>query len=726
MSELTNLEILYLNNNELSDWIPWQLGNGLLKLQRLRLDNNQFSGEMPFELGTLPAMVLLNLSNNELSGELSSGMVEYMTSLTTLVFHSNSGLCAPTTTEFQTWLGRVATVEGSSCSASDHAGDRAALVSLYTATDGANWVTKTNWNSDELIRTWHGVTTDKNGRVTGLFLSRNQLNGPIPPPLGRLAELRYLYLDENDLTGEIPRQLGGLPPVLTGLRLAGNQLIGCVPTRLQEVPDNDFDALGLLLCIFLETGSTTTIEITGASVDNDFEFVNRADQSIVYISIPSSAVETGATLTVRIPDAPAPPPNFTLPAVPHYVEMNLDRTPTSPVTVCLPRISGVEGEQRVFHLTDGASEWTVLAEPDPYPGAYPDSHFVCGIATEFSTFVVGVLTPRLGTAMILRIEPSIRSATVSARDRIRLSVDVYGRQNILDNRLADGIEFEWDAGANGNFHGDGREVIYTAPDSPGRYTVMVSFANRSDCEAAREGSKCSAEFEVRVRRPSVPPTPAPAPINPPGDIPEYLADEAGNQYTVFTPEEGGMFDGDSVSITAGPGVVHNGDVIGVSMSRGEPASNTGQAHHRYTLAGDTYHVMAVDALKQRISDYSLASPAQVCIPLPDALRSNIPDVAIAMTDGSGSLTILSSSVRITSGGTALCSYLGRLPATIAAAKVGAPPDFPMPTPEPEEALPDTGGSVPGSSSGMLWMILAGIAAAMIGATVIRARSLRYS
>ena len=167
-----------------------------------------------------------------------------------------------------------------------------------------------------------------------------------------------------------------------------------------------------------------------------FRVVNTAEQSIVYISIPSGAIDTGTTLTVRTPDAPVPPPNFTLPAVPRYVEMNLDQTPTSPVTVCLARIQGVDGEQRVLHLADGASEWTVLAEPDPYPETYPESQFVCGIATDFSTFVVAVLTPRIGTALILRIEPSIKSATVSAGDRIRLSVDVYGRQNILDNRLA--------------------------------------------------------------------------------------------------------------------------------------------------------------------------------------------------------------------------------------------------------------------------------------------------
>ena len=394
--------------------------------------------------------------------------------------------------------------------------------------------------------------------------------------------------------------------------------------------------------------------------------------------------------------------------------------------MCLARIQGVDGEQRVLHLADGASEWTVLAEPDPYPDTYPESQFVCGIATEFSTFVVAVLTPRIGTALILRIEPSIKSATVSAGDRIRLSVDVYGRQNILDNRLAADIEFEWRGNGNGSFSGDGREVIYAAPDSPGSYTVTVGFANAFDCEANREGSKCSAEFEVRVRRPSPAPSPTPAPENPPGTIPPTLTDSEGIAYAVFTPVEGGVFDGDSFRISAGSGVVPNGEYVGINMSKGEPASNIGQVNHRYTVTGNEYDILAVGASGQSVSDYSLASPAQVCIPLPDALRANISDVAIAATDGSGSQTILASSVRITPEGAILCGNLSSLPATVAAAKVGAPPDFPMPTPVHEEELPDTGGSGPRSSSAMLWMLLVGIATAMIGATVVGARRRLYS
>ena len=53
--------------------------------------------------------------------------------------------------------------------------DRAALVALYNATDGANWTDNTNWLSNETLSEWHGVTTDATGRVTVLSLSVNEL-----------------------------------------------------------------------------------------------------------------------------------------------------------------------------------------------------------------------------------------------------------------------------------------------------------------------------------------------------------------------------------------------------------------------------------------------------------------------------------------------------------------------------------------------------------------------
>ena len=147
--------------------------------------------------------------------------------------------------------------------------DRAALVALYEATDGPNWVSSDNWLTDAPLGEWHGVTTDPFGRVVRLDLAgrwdsearvwiRHGLTGSIPPKLASLAQLRTLYLASNRLTGSIPAELGNLsnlrelnlqdnditgpiPPEfgnlaeLAGLHLGNNGLTGPIPPRIGDL-----------------------------------------------------------------------------------------------------------------------------------------------------------------------------------------------------------------------------------------------------------------------------------------------------------------------------------------------------------------------------------------------------------------------------------------------------------------------------------------------------------
>ena len=88
--------------------------------------------------------------------------------------------------------------------------DRDVLVTLYHATDGANWTNNRSWLSEAPVIAWHGVTTDRGGRVTMLWLDGNQLRGEIPSELGSLSHLTHLWLQENQLSGAIPPELGRL------------------------------------------------------------------------------------------------------------------------------------------------------------------------------------------------------------------------------------------------------------------------------------------------------------------------------------------------------------------------------------------------------------------------------------------------------------------------------------------------------------------------------------
>ncbi|MCY3554793.1 MAG: Ig-like domain-containing protein [Gemmatimonadetes bacterium] len=106
-----------------------------------------------------------------------------------------------------------------------------ALVALYNATDGPNWTNNTNWLSEEPLGTWHGIGVDENGRVIGIELPDNQLSGPIPSELGRLADLTTLSLHSNELTGEIPPELARLVR-LEWLDIIYNRLTGEIPPEL--------------------------------------------------------------------------------------------------------------------------------------------------------------------------------------------------------------------------------------------------------------------------------------------------------------------------------------------------------------------------------------------------------------------------------------------------------------------------------------------------------------
>ena len=113
--------------------------------------------------------------------------------------------------------------------------ERAALVALYNATDGAHWRKKTNWNTSEPLSQWYGITFEK-GHVTHLLLYRNNLKGTIPVELGNLKYSWDVELQENELTGKIPTELGRLKKI-EYLILNDNQLTGTIPSFIGDLPE---------------------------------------------------------------------------------------------------------------------------------------------------------------------------------------------------------------------------------------------------------------------------------------------------------------------------------------------------------------------------------------------------------------------------------------------------------------------------------------------------------
>ncbi|MDE2861585.1 MAG: hypothetical protein OYI31_00920 [Chloroflexota bacterium] len=257
LGRLSSLETLDLRRNQLNGEIPPELGD-ISNLESLSMWGNQLGGEIPAELGRLSRLTWLDLDRNSLVGEIPSelaGLVslEYMS----LRRNRLSGQIPPelgSLSNLRSLLLEENQLEGTIPS------ELARLSNLWSLRLWGNQL------SGEIPSELGGLSN-----LSGLDLGDNMLTGGIPSALGGLANLESLDLAGNELTGEIPIELGNLsnlyrldlsnnnlageiPSTLEGLAelhilyLGGNQFTGCIPEGLREVPQNDFDELGLPFC----------------------------------------------------------------------------------------------------------------------------------------------------------------------------------------------------------------------------------------------------------------------------------------------------------------------------------------------------------------------------------------------------------------------------------------------------------------------------------------------
>jgi len=157
---------LSFSDNNLKGSLPSELSQ-LTQLQRLYLDSNQLTGTIPSELGQLANLMLLALSGNQLTGRLPStlGQLAQLQKL----YASNNQLTGTIPTEL---------------------GQLTQLRSLYIYN---NQFTGT-------IPSELGQLT----QLSHLSLGGNQLIGTIPTELAQLTHLKTLFLENNYLTGNTP------------------------------------------------------------------------------------------------------------------------------------------------------------------------------------------------------------------------------------------------------------------------------------------------------------------------------------------------------------------------------------------------------------------------------------------------------------------------------------------------------------------------------------------
>ena len=478
----------------------------------------------------------------------------------------------------------------------------------------------------------------------------------------------------------------------------------------------------------------------------------------VYVRVHGEALPSGGSkLQVRPVDPRYPLDNLgsVFKVGDLYVEINLVTSGgvdiggnlNPPAEICIAAPLGLPGSESLYHQGDGATEWNELPPLDPalLTGEYVKygtGDYACGVSDTLSTFVgtsvqatptpTPTATP-VGGQRISRIKPNVSAITLSAGDKVRLSVDIYGMQDILDNSLADDVDFDWSVEpSGGSFEEsdyrddddsdvDEREALFTAPSQAGTYTVKILLDKYECRDDVGYDDGCFAEIVIKVRGLSAPASPTATPANPAGEIPLVIVDDYGNQYEVFTPVDGGEFIGEDVSVVGDPGAVPNGEIIGVRADADGVASNVGQTHQRVTLDGMYYRIAGVDAFGVRLKGYVLDDPLEVCVPVPDRLRRNISSLAMVSERADGTFALLSSNVRLSDSGVNICGKLSQLSARIAVGQVGSPSGLPSPTPLPTPEAPDTGGTTPFSTAALVLILALITSMALMSWTLLRGR-----
>ncbi len=114
--------------------------------------------------------------------------------------------------------------------------DSLALVAIYEAGDGANWLNTSTWLTDSIDK-WEGVVVT-GGRVTELYF--NQMNfggngGTLSPKIGQLTELtRFEIQDAPNLSGSIPAELWNCTKI-GRLQLKFTGLTGGIPAGIESM-----------------------------------------------------------------------------------------------------------------------------------------------------------------------------------------------------------------------------------------------------------------------------------------------------------------------------------------------------------------------------------------------------------------------------------------------------------------------------------------------------------
>ncbi|GMI86628.1 sucrose-induced receptor kinase 1 [Hibiscus trionum] len=250
---LPGLRVLRLGKNQLFGPVPVELLEGFVPLEELDLSHNGFTGSIRIINST--TLKVLNLSSNQLSGDLPSSLISCE------LIDLSSNMISGDVSVISNWEASLLDLDLSSNKLSgslsnlSHFGDLntfnlrnnslvGALPSLLDTSPRLSVVELSlNQLSGHIPGSFFTSTTLKS-----LNLSRNQLTGPIPLQASRVSELlvmstypqmESLDLSDNSLTGGLPSEISNIA-MLKQLNLAGNKLSGQLPGELSKLSNLEY------------------------------------------------------------------------------------------------------------------------------------------------------------------------------------------------------------------------------------------------------------------------------------------------------------------------------------------------------------------------------------------------------------------------------------------------------------------------------------------------------
>ncbi|CAI9267421.1 unnamed protein product [Lactuca saligna] len=239
-----NMLELDMSGNGMIGTLPDDIPKFFPNMGHLNLSMNSLSGVIPSSVGELSELVMLDLSDNELSGEIPKGFFTKKSSLMILKLSKNK-LHGQVLSGNLTWgslylvyldsnhfTGKI----GNKSNKETHESLSVLDISnnLFTGII-PDWISNMSSLSELVVRnnSFQGPFPCGAAPFSFLDISHNSFSGPIPSCLN-LQDMEHLLLGSNKFIGSIPKSFRNLTQVLT-LDIGDNSLSGRIPTFLGEL-----------------------------------------------------------------------------------------------------------------------------------------------------------------------------------------------------------------------------------------------------------------------------------------------------------------------------------------------------------------------------------------------------------------------------------------------------------------------------------------------------------